>query len=130
MIVFNPISYEGEIDIEAIKDPIEKKAVVLQIQEFGQIPKQLFKTPHPSRNSPPSRKPSFLDSPVDEDRFRSPATFKEGILSQLTPQTESLKSSIFGSPKPETPILDKRTSQFGAQTLAVTLRKQIMLSQR
>ena len=33
-----------------IKDDIEKRALEIQIQEFGQTPRQLFKIPHPSRN--------------------------------------------------------------------------------
>ena len=39
------------IDIEKIKDPIEKMGIKCQINEFGQCPKQIFKIPHPSRNS-------------------------------------------------------------------------------
>jgi hypothetical protein len=128
MIVFNPISYEGEIDIESIKDPIEKKAVVLQIQEFGQIPRQLFKTSHPSRNSAVSRKASLLESGMNEDRFRSPANFKESNINQLLSHSDSMMTSILSSHSKDTPVLERRTSQFGAQDLAVTLKKQITLS--
>ena len=39
------------VDIEKIKDPIEKIALKDQINEFGQCPKQLFIIPHPPRNS-------------------------------------------------------------------------------
>lgn len=127
MIVFNPISYEGEIDFESIKDPIEKKAVILQIQEFGQIPRQLFIAPHPSRNSPASRKSSLLDSGINEDRFRSPASFRESNLSQLLSHSDSMMTSILSSPGRDSSVLERRTSQFGAQTLAVTLKKQITL---
>ena len=47
------------IDIEKIKDPIEKMGIKCQINEFGQCPKQIFKIPHPSRNS---NQPIFADS--------------------------------------------------------------------
>lgn len=44
------MTYEGEIELATIKDPIEKRALEIQIQEFGQTPRQLFKIPHPPRN--------------------------------------------------------------------------------
>lgn len=49
-LVFNYLTYEGGIDTMKIKDDIEKRALEIQIQEFGQTPRQLFKIPHPSRN--------------------------------------------------------------------------------
>lgn len=39
------------VDIEAIKDPIQKIALKDQINEFGQCPKQIFIIPHPPRSS-------------------------------------------------------------------------------
>lgn len=44
------MTYEGEVDLDLIDDPVEKRAVKIQINEFGQTPKQLFKLPHPSRD--------------------------------------------------------------------------------
>ena len=43
--------YEGAIDLENVKDLKDKAALEVQIMEFGQIPKQIFTEPHPSRNS-------------------------------------------------------------------------------
>ena len=43
------MTYEGMVDLEKIEDPVEKKAIRVQINEFGQTPKQLFKIPHPPR---------------------------------------------------------------------------------
>lgn len=48
--VFNYLTYEGEIDLEKVKDPVERRALEIQIMEFGQTPRQLFKIPHPPRN--------------------------------------------------------------------------------
>lgn len=48
-LVFYYLTYEGAVDIEAIADPGERAVVELQINEFGQTPKQLFKIPHPRR---------------------------------------------------------------------------------
>eukprot|EP00644_Phytophthora_capsici_P002849 jgi/Phyca11/124874/e_gw1.55.76.1 len=48
--LFYYLSYEGSVDLEAIDDPVQKCSLESQIQEFGQTPKLLFSTPHPSRN--------------------------------------------------------------------------------
>ena len=39
------------MDIEQIADLTQKRAIEIQISEFGQTPKQLFKIPHPPRSS-------------------------------------------------------------------------------
>jgi factor associated with neutral sphingomyelinase activation len=65
--VFYYLSYEGSVDLEAIEDPVQKCSLEAQIQEFGQTPKQLFSTPHPSRNEGEGRiqvaTPDLLLSP-------------------------------------------------------------------
>ena len=48
---FHPLTYEGHVDVERISDPVERIATELQINEFGQTPKQLFKTAHPKKYS-------------------------------------------------------------------------------
>jgi hypothetical protein len=45
------LTYEGAVDLDQVTDSRERDALVLQIQEFGQTPKQLFRSPHPCRNS-------------------------------------------------------------------------------
>jgi len=47
--VFYYLTYEGSVDIDSITDVRERAAIESQIQEFGQTPKQLFLSPHPSR---------------------------------------------------------------------------------
>eukprot|EP01135_Chromosphaera_perkinsii_P000159 Nk52_evm55s32 gene=Nk52_evmTU55s32 len=54
--VFYYITYEGAIDLDAINDDNERKAIEAQISNFGQTPCQLMKKPHPMR------KISFFDS--------------------------------------------------------------------
>ena len=49
--VFLPTSYEGNIRIELVSDPFERRALKVQISEYGQTPKQLFKEPHLMRKS-------------------------------------------------------------------------------
>ncbi|XP_076043582.1 WD repeat and FYVE domain containing 3 bchs isoform X2 [Oratosquilla oratoria] len=47
--VFHHLFYEGNVDIYSIEDPLKKNATIGFINNFGQIPKQLFKKPHPSK---------------------------------------------------------------------------------
>ncbi|KAI7814560.1 protein FAN isoform X1 [Triplophysa rosa] len=47
--VFHPLTYEGGVDCDSIEDPDQKIAMLTQILEFGQTPRQLFTTPHPQR---------------------------------------------------------------------------------
>ncbi|KAI9203243.1 uncharacterized protein BJ171DRAFT_624220, partial [Polychytrium aggregatum] len=49
--VFHYLSYEGAVDIDAIKDPVEKQATISIIHNFGQTPRQLFRKPHPVRQA-------------------------------------------------------------------------------
>ncbi|XP_077208451.1 protein FAN isoform X2 [Paroedura picta] len=70
--VFHPLTYEGGVDLNRIMDPNERVALLTQILEFGQTPKQLFITPHPQRIVPKfkslsrasSRSISMTESPV------------------------------------------------------------------
>ncbi|DAZ95749.1 TPA: hypothetical protein N0F65_006397, partial [Lagenidium giganteum] len=48
--LFYYLSYEGAVDLDGVDDPIQKCSLESQIQEFGQTPKLLFTTPHPSRD--------------------------------------------------------------------------------
>ncbi|CAH0714498.1 unnamed protein product, partial [Brenthis ino] len=47
--VFHHLFYEGNVDIYNIDDPLKKNATIGFINNFGQIPKQLFKKAHPSK---------------------------------------------------------------------------------
>ena len=60
--VFHPLTYEGSVDIESITDVTQKRAIELQINEFGQTPKQLFKIPHPPRSAPATNLPEEVKS--------------------------------------------------------------------
>ncbi|CAM4532733.1 unnamed protein product [Leuciscus chuanchicus] len=50
--VFHPLTYEGGVDCDSIEDTDQKIAMLTQILEFGQTPRQLFTTPHPQRITP------------------------------------------------------------------------------
>ncbi|KAK3270029.1 hypothetical protein CYMTET_21557 [Cymbomonas tetramitiformis] len=48
--IFHPLTYEGAVDINSIQDPGERAGLEMQINEFGQTPRQLFHKPHPVRH--------------------------------------------------------------------------------
>lgn len=50
---------------QSIEDPDEKVAMLTQILEFGQTPKQLFVTPHPRRITPKLKTVTQACSPDD-----------------------------------------------------------------
>ena len=52
--VFYYLTYEDVVDVNAIADPMEKRSIVSQINNFGQTPHQLFKKPHPQRLPTPA----------------------------------------------------------------------------
>ncbi len=47
--VFHHLSYDGAINLDKIKDEMEKRAVIGMINNFGQTPRKIFHKPHPSR---------------------------------------------------------------------------------
>ncbi|VUZ46443.1 unnamed protein product, partial [Hymenolepis diminuta] len=47
--VFHHLFYEGNVDIYAIDDPVKRRAVIGFINNFGQIPRQIFRKPHPAK---------------------------------------------------------------------------------
>ena len=54
--VFIHLTYEGEIDVDAITDPIMRTATISQINNFGQTPSRVFRKPHPQKIVPESLK--------------------------------------------------------------------------
>ncbi|KAI4877629.1 hypothetical protein NFI96_022988 [Prochilodus magdalenae] len=46
---FHPYFYTDKQDAESMKNPLKKNTVLGYVSNFGQIPKQLFTKPHPSR---------------------------------------------------------------------------------
>ncbi|KAI8619360.1 hypothetical protein BC830DRAFT_1104604 [Chytriomyces sp. MP71] len=47
--VFYYLTYEGAINIDSVQDPVERRSIEDQINNFGQTPTQLFKKAHPAR---------------------------------------------------------------------------------
>ncbi|XP_040162619.1 WD repeat and FYVE domain-containing protein 3-like isoform X4 [Anopheles arabiensis] len=58
--VFHHLFYEGNVDIYSIEDPLEKSAAIGFINNFGQIPKQLFRKQHPAKRITTTKQFSIL----------------------------------------------------------------------
>ncbi|KAH8398321.1 hypothetical protein KR215_005837, partial [Drosophila sulfurigaster] len=58
--VFHPATYAVFLDSE-ISDPIEREAVKTMVKTYGQMPRQLFKSPHPSTKALDY---SLVDTPI------------------------------------------------------------------
>ena len=73
-IVFHPLCYDnGQKYLENSDNSETAKMIKMQINEFGQVPKQLFKGPHPQRFSNSIRE---LTPPIIEKRKESKNSFK------------------------------------------------------
>ena len=51
--MFHHLFYEGSVDFESIDDPLTRNATIGFVNNFGQIPTQLFKKPHPQKKVSP-----------------------------------------------------------------------------
>ncbi|KAJ3436145.1 beige/beach-related [Anaeramoeba flamelloides] len=61
--VFYYLTYSGAIDLDQIEDPIERAAIISQINNFGQTPIQLFTKPHPIRRKLKLKSPPIYAFP-------------------------------------------------------------------
>ncbi len=59
--VFVHLTYEGEVDVDSISDPLLRESTIAQINNFGQTPSRLFNQPHPKRDVPPVLTDGILD---------------------------------------------------------------------
>jgi hypothetical protein len=67
----------------SIKDPNERACMEIQIMEFGQVPKQLFTTPHPVRSISKEHPPDMAIPPhviSQEHRSKTPGERKMVML--------------------------------------------------
>uniref|UniRef100_A0AAX7TNT7 Neutral sphingomyelinase (N-SMase) activation associated factor n=1 Tax=Astatotilapia calliptera TaxID=8154 RepID=A0AAX7TNT7_ASTCA len=101
--VFHPLTYEGGIDCDSIEDTDQRIAMLTQILEFGQTPKQLFTSPHPQRITPRFQNITRSSSINSPDAELSPGN-TDSSFEDLTEESrrlawanmESLKSCSVG----------------------------------
>ncbi|ESN92294.1 hypothetical protein HELRODRAFT_194322 [Helobdella robusta] len=87
--VFHHLFYEGNVNIYDIDDPLKKNAIIGFINNFGQIPKQLFKKPHPCK------KLSLRTMPVFTSYYSISYSVSEKLffhyLDNLSPSLQPIK---------------------------------------
>ncbi|KAG7173359.1 WD repeat and FYVE domain-containing protein 3-like [Homarus americanus] len=84
--VFHHLFYEGNVDIYNIDDPLKKNATIGFINNFGQIPKQLFRKPHPCKKLSGQRT-SIIDSgPLSQAPTVTPLEKVKGAVGQIIAQ--------------------------------------------
>ncbi|KAI8919981.1 hypothetical protein DFJ77DRAFT_223151 [Powellomyces hirtus] len=76
--VFYYLTYEGAINIDSIKDPVERRSIEDQINNFGQTPSQLFKKPHPARRP-------AVSAAANRTLFSSPQNHKSYLIEVKQP---------------------------------------------
>jgi len=112
--VFHHLFYEGQVDIYNINDPLKETATIGFINNFGQIPKQLFKKPHP---------PKRVRSRLNGDSMGAsapPGSTSDKIffhhLDNLRPSLTPVKGEVTGSQ----PVLPDAVGVVNNPSLAVT----------
>lgn len=58
---FVHVTYEGEVDIDSMTDPVQRQSTIAQIQNFGQTPSRLERRPFPPRIIVSAVKESTID---------------------------------------------------------------------
>lgn len=69
---FVHVTYEGEVDLDSMTDPVQRESTIAQIQNFGQTPSRLERRPFPQR---------VVYSPLKQENIDF------GALSYLAPLT-------------------------------------------
>jgi factor associated with neutral sphingomyelinase activation len=116
--VFHPLTYEGAVNLDDINDPMERMAILMQINEFGQTPHQIFNTPHPQRFARDERekmmKSASLAGPASNGS--TPPSSRGGSFTGSTPPSRTNSggsSSLSGSIIEENAPRSILTSSFG-----------------
>uniref|UniRef100_A0A3B4GXQ4 Neutral sphingomyelinase activation associated factor n=1 Tax=Pundamilia nyererei TaxID=303518 RepID=A0A3B4GXQ4_9CICH len=96
---FHPLTYEGGIDCD-IEDTDQRIAMLTQILEFGQTPKQLFTSPHPQRITPRFQNITRSSSINSPDAELSPSQGEDSSFEDLTEESRRLAWANMESLKP------------------------------
>ncbi|XP_023316576.1 protein FAN-like [Trichogramma pretiosum] len=100
--VFFHLCYEGAVDLDTITDINDRHGLEVQIMEFGQIPKQVFKLPHPKRLLPSDLllSETLLSSTSSSNDNKIPTSIKKSIAfqshKQLLSQIITIKDDVNG----------------------------------
>ncbi|XP_059501535.1 lysosomal-trafficking regulator isoform X2 [Stegostoma tigrinum] len=119
--VFHPATYFG-MDVSAVEDPVQRRALETMIKTYGQTPRQLFTTTHPSRHGPRHSMEGELPAAMGllvQFAFReSREQAKEVVYPSPLPWIQGLKwGEYVGSPSAPDPVVcfsQPHGEQFGS----------------
>ncbi|KAL9189629.1 hypothetical protein ACHAXT_009304 [Thalassiosira profunda] len=86
---FVHVTYEGQVDLDSIEDPVERESIIAQIQNFGQTPSRLERKPFPARVVVSA----FKERGVDFSSLSSLATLTPPFCVVGAPQHVLLRAS-------------------------------------
>ncbi|XP_069036025.1 lysosomal-trafficking regulator isoform X2 [Lepisosteus oculatus] len=107
--VFHPATYFG-MDVSAVEDPVQRRALETMIKTYGQTPRQLFSTAHISRPGPRLVMEGELPAAMGllvQLAFREPREHaKEVVYPSPLPWIKGLKwGEYVGSPSAPDPVV-------------------------
>ncbi|XP_043535949.1 lysosomal-trafficking regulator isoform X1 [Chiloscyllium plagiosum] len=119
--VFHPATYFG-MDVSAVEDPVQRRALETMIKTYGQTPRQLFTTIHPSRHGPrlsmEGELPAAMGLLVQFAFRESREQAKEVVYPSPLPWIQGLKwGEYVGSPSAPDPVVcfcQPHGEQFGS----------------
>ncbi|XP_067840227.1 lysosomal-trafficking regulator isoform X1 [Heptranchias perlo] len=119
--VFHPATYFG-MDVSAVEDPVQRRALETMIKTYGQTPRQLFTATHPSRHGPrlsmEGELPAAMGLLVQFAFRESREHTKEVIYPSPLPWIKGLKwGEYVGSPSAPDPVVcfsQPHGEQFGS----------------
>ncbi|KAK4337141.1 hypothetical protein RND71_043359 [Anisodus tanguticus] len=124
--VFHHLFYEGNVDIYTIEDPLKKNAIIGFINNFGQIPKQLFKKAHPAKKAFNGNLQSLNNNPFFGSKMQNSTSTSNNlstpplIFSFNTKQNQTIVANINNSnTSPLTPLLTSMLGNSSSPNAAV-----------
>ncbi|XP_078069513.1 lysosomal-trafficking regulator isoform X3 [Mustelus asterias] len=119
--VFHPATYFG-MDVSAVEDPVQRRALETMIKTYGQTPRQLFTATHPSRHGPrlsmEGELPAAMGLLVQFAFRESREHAKEVVYPSPLPWIQGLKwGEYVGSPSAPDPVVcfsQPHGEQFGS----------------
>ncbi|XP_061083889.1 lysosomal-trafficking regulator-like isoform X5 [Conger conger] len=107
--VFHPATYFG-MDVSAVEDPVQRRALETMIKTYGQMPRQLFSSAHTGRTAPHLLTESELPAAVGlfvQRAFRdSKEPLREVVCQSPLPWITGLKwGEYVGSPSAPEPVV-------------------------
>ena len=91
---FHPLTYQGAArELDATKDPVQRRAKEAQIQEFGRAPRRLFARPHPRRDARAARE-KWMTRGFEEEPETSQEAFERGAAARARDVLATLAATL------------------------------------